>query len=207
MAIGYLSGRISAKLLATRVNIPILLMLSVIPDGDLLFSRFMEHRGPTHSVIVALIVFAPFFAVYRKKAIPYCLALVQHSLVGDYIAGGQMRLLWPLTNQYYGMEMSLTSPTNVSLEWLTFLIAIFVMLLTKDAATFFKPFLSNLILVIPAGTALASTVILLSPVTSVWLVPPHICCFFMFTAAVLVTLWGVISRSFKPETAYKQDAP
>jgi membrane-bound metal-dependent hydrolase YbcI (DUF457 family) len=73
MAIGYLSGRISAKLLATKADIPTLLTLSVIPDVDILFSRFIEHRGPTHSIIAALIVFAPFLAVYRKKAIPTAL--------------------------------------------------------------------------------------------------------------------------------------
>jgi hypothetical protein len=85
--------------------------------------------------------------------------------------------------------------------------AVFVMLLTKDITRFFKPFLANLILVILAGTALASSVILLGPVTSVWLVPPNIFCLLVFSAAILITLSGVINRSFKPETAYKQDAP
>jgi hypothetical protein len=105
------------------------------------------------------------------------------------------------------MNIDMTSVTNISLEWLVFLIAAVVMVLSKDIVRFFKPFLSNLILVIPAGTVLVSTIMLFRLVVPVWLVPPHICCLLVFSAAILVTLWGVINGSFKPETAYKQDAP
>jgi hypothetical protein len=38
-------------------------------------------------------------------------------------------------------------------------------------------------------------------------VPPHLCCLLVFSAAILIALWGVVNRSLKPETAYKQDAP
>ena len=105
------------------------------------------------------------------------------------------------------MNINMTSLTNILLEWLTFLIATLIMVLSKDIVRFFKPFLSNLILVIPAGTMLVSTIILFRLVVPVWLVPPHLCCLLVFSAAILIALWGVVNRSLKPETAYKQDAP
>ncbi|MGC9346189.1 MAG: hypothetical protein ACP5ER_05315, partial [Candidatus Bathyarchaeales archaeon] len=72
-AFGYILSKTSAKALKTKLNIPLVLTLSVIPDVDILIP-ILEHRGPTHSIIMACLVFIPIFAIYHKKATPYLIA-------------------------------------------------------------------------------------------------------------------------------------
>jgi hypothetical protein len=191
IAFAYLSSKASAKLLKTRLIIPLALTLSVLPDADLLFP-FLEHRGPTHSVITALIVFAPFFLVYRREAVPYFVAFVQHSLVGDFIAGGRIQLLWPITTQVFGITMDIKSTTNVTIEWGMFLASIAVMLLTRDIATFFKHGKSNLILMIPTFTVLLPTILSFPTGVPFWLVPPHIVYSVIFLVAIAVALFHIL---------------
>jgi membrane-bound metal-dependent hydrolase YbcI (DUF457 family) len=162
MAIAYLLGKPTAKLLKTDVNIPLLLVLSIIPDIDILFIPSM-HRGPTHSIISATLVFIPFFIAYRKIAVPYFLALISHSLIGDFFIGGKLQLFWPLTPAQYGLHelnsyyIGIEDPVNVALELTLLLVSIVVMLKTKDIIRFFNGNKSNLILTIPIFTVLLPT--------------------------------------------------
>jgi membrane-bound metal-dependent hydrolase YbcI (DUF457 family) len=199
IAFAYLSSKASATALKTRLVIPLALTLSVIPDIDILFGArtgalFLEHRGPTHSLITSLLVFAPFFVVYRRKAIPYFVALVQHSLVGDYIAGGQIQLLWPLTTQYFGTTIQIKSITNMAIEWTMFLASMIVMLMAKDFATFFRQHRSNLILAIPTFTVLLPPILSYPLDVPVLLVPPHVVYAVMFSAAILVELAAILKN-------------
>jgi len=50
VALGYLTGKATSKLLNARINIPLLFFASNIPDIDFLLG--LEHRGTTHSLIV-----------------------------------------------------------------------------------------------------------------------------------------------------------
>jgi hypothetical protein len=193
LAFGYISGKGSAVLLKTRLNIPLALMLSIIPDADILFP-FLQHRGPTHSVITALIVFTPFFIVYRKKAIPYFVALVQHSLVGDFIAGGQIQLLWPLTNQFFGTTTPISSLTNVAIEWTMFLASMSIMLVAKDFLVFFQRHMSNLILAIPTFTVLLPPILSFPLIVPILLVPAHIVYAIMFSAAIILAVVSIIEN-------------
>jgi membrane-bound metal-dependent hydrolase YbcI (DUF457 family) len=192
-AFGYISSKTSAKLLKTQLNIPLVLMLSVIPDVDILFP-FLQHRGPTHSIITASLVFIPIFAVYRKRAIPYLVALVQHSLVGDYIAGGRVQMLWPVTTQYFGTSIGIRSPTNITLEWALFLTSMIVMLKTKDVTMFFQPYNSNLILLIPTFTALLPTFLSFPLEVPTWLIPPHVFYILLFSASIIIDLFKVLKN-------------
>jgi membrane-bound metal-dependent hydrolase YbcI (DUF457 family) len=188
MAFGYLSSKTSSKLLKTKLYIPLVLMLSVLPDADLLLQQipFIQHRGATHSIISALIVFAPLFIIYRKQAVPYFVALVQHGLVGDYIAGGRVQLLWPITNMSFGTSLDIRSLTNQTLEWIMFLAAILLMLKMKDyKVSFFKPHASNLILIIPTFTVLLPTLLSTPMEVPALLVPPHLFYLIMFAVAIL----------------------
>ncbi|MDH5483221.1 MAG: metal-dependent hydrolase [Candidatus Bathyarchaeota archaeon] len=191
-AIGYISSKATAKILKTNLNIPIVLMLSVIPDIDILIP-FVQHRGPAHSIITALIVFIPFFAIYRKRAIPYFIALIQHFLIGDYIAAGQVQLLWPLTTQQYGTNMSIFSPTNIALEWTTFLASIAIMVITKDAAKFFQPHNMNLLLSIPTFTVLLPTFLSFPLSVPTSLILPHLAYISLFLPSIIIDL----SRALK----------
>ncbi len=161
-SIAYLLGKGSSKALHTPLNIPLLLVLSILPDLDLAFEFFgvYIHRGPTHSIIVAALVFIPIFLVYRKKAIPYFLGLISHSLIGDFVIGGQVTLLWPLSSAEFGLhELGLPyitnyDPINAVLEVTLFLIAMLVMYRSGDWRTFFTARKSNLLLIIPVATVL-----------------------------------------------------
>lgn len=157
----------------------------MLPDIDLLLQRFIVHHGPTHSFIIALIVFTPFFFLYRKQAIPYFVAYAQHALIGDYIGGGHVQLLWPLTNTYFGAGIQIRSTISVSTELAMFLTAMTLMFLLKDIGTFFQAHKSNLLLIIPGVTCLQIIVPRAVPLP---LILPSIFYIGMFTAAVLIQL-------------------
>jgi hypothetical protein len=197
LALGYILSKTSAKLLKTKLNIPVILMLSVIPDTDIFIERLVpavEHRGPTHSIIAAFIVFIPIFAVYHKKAAPYLIALVQHSLIGDYIAGHRIQLLWPTTTRCYGMSICAESQTNIAMEWTLFLVSIIILLKAKDATTLLQPHNTNLILAIPTLTLLLPTFLSFPLKVPTWLIPPHLTYIFIFSASIIITLFKPLER-------------
>ena len=92
-ALGYLTGKASSFFLKIPVSLPLLFLASVFPDTDILFP-FIEHRGPMHSVLFCCLVFVPFLLLYKKRVIPYFIAVLQHNLIGDFLTGGS-QLLWP----------------------------------------------------------------------------------------------------------------
>jgi len=143
---------------------------------------------------MALIIFIPIFIMYHKKAIPYFIALIQHSLIGDYIAGGQTQLLWPITTQTYGTGLCIQSPTNITIEWIIFLTAIIIMLKTKDTTTLLQPHNSNLILTISTFTALLPTFLSFPLKVPIWLIPPHLAYMLIFSASIILGLYKIIKN-------------
>jgi membrane-bound metal-dependent hydrolase YbcI (DUF457 family) len=187
LAFGYVLSKTSAKLLKTKLNIPLALTLSVIQDIDILVP-FLEHRGPTHSIIASLIIFAPILAVYRKKATPYLTALIQHSLIGDYIAGSGTQLLWPITTQRFGTGLSIKSQMNITIELVIFFASMIIMLKTMDTATLLQPHNSNLILTIPTFTALLPTFLSFPIDVPASLILPHLVYMAIFLASIAIDL-------------------
>lgn len=168
-------------------------MLSVVPDIDLLIP-FIEHRGPTHSIITSLIIFVPIFAIYHKKATPYLIAMIQHSLIGDYIAGGGIQLLWPITTQHFGTSLSIKSQTNITIEWIIFLTSMIIMLKTNDTAKLLQPHNSNLILNIPTFTVLLPTFLSFPLDVPPWLIPPHLVYMSMFSASIIIDIYKILKN-------------
>jgi len=199
LAFGYISGKASAKILKANLNIPLVLALSVIPDVDILIP-ILKHRGPTHSILMASIVFIPIFAIYRKKATPYFIALIQHSLIGDYIAGGRIQLLWPATSKFYGLELSIKSQTNIIIEWIMFLTSTIILLKTKDAATLFQPRYSNLTLSIPTFTVLLPALLSFPIEVPTWLIPPHLAYLFLFLICMIINLSKLLMYNHSQRT-------
>lgn len=186
-------------------------MLSVIPDIDILIP-YVQHRGPFHSAIMATIIFIPLFVLYRKNAVPYFVALIQHSLVGDFIAGGEVQIFWPLTQQHYGLDINIRSPANITLEWLTFIGAAAITLKSRDIRTFIEPNNFNLILAIPTFTVLLPTVLAFPLEVPIALIPPHIVCLALFSTSLIIDLKEtsrqILQRKSvqKMQTKRKQDA-
>lgn len=170
-------------------------MLSVIPDADIVIENivpFLYHRGPTHSIVILSLIFVPVFAVYRVKAVPYFLALIQHPLIGDFLTAGPVQLFWPVSGRYYGILMDIEGPANISLEWIVFTVSLIIMLKAKDMIKFFQPHNSNLILAIPTFTVLLPTFLGIPLEVPVWLVPLHLFFVFLFLAAILIDVHRIL---------------
>jgi len=202
MALAYLLAKASGKLLKVNFNIPLVLVLSIIPDIDILFEPLIAniHRGPTHSIIVAILVFIPFFVLYRQKAMPYFVALASHFLIGDFLIGGQLQLLWPLSTNEFGLHelgfpyIGIYSPINIALEFTLFTIALIVMLKTRDLFHFFRGNKLNLILIIPIFTVLLPTFASYPLSVPILLVLPHLFYFVLFSVSVLITIVRILNR-------------
>ncbi len=98
-ALGYIIARIASYRTKEPINIPLVWALSLAPDIDFLLPGVV-HLGPTHSVVLALLVFIPFFIWKRWKAVPYFLALVSHSILGDLVTNKAVMLLWPVSSRW-----------------------------------------------------------------------------------------------------------
>ncbi|MGD0451821.1 MAG: metal-dependent hydrolase [Candidatus Bathyarchaeia archaeon] len=212
MSIAYLLGKGSSRPLRYKPNIPLLLVLSIIPDVDIFFDYLTGsqlHRGPTHSVIVAIIAFIPFFIIYRKKAIPYFLALISHPLIGDFFIGGKLELLWPFSNAQFGLHelggpyISIYMPIDGLIEVILFVFAMVLLVKSNDWKVFFTAHKSNLLLIIPLFTVLLPTTIgypfseslfLFSPILAV----AHAILVVIFSIAVLKTLQSLYQKRKAP---------
>jgi membrane-bound metal-dependent hydrolase YbcI (DUF457 family) len=192
-AIGYILAKLTSKVTKTKFNVALILTLSVIPDVDILIP-YVVHRGPTHSILMAFIIFIPIFALYHKNALPYFAALIQHSLISDYVAGGKVQLLWPLTTQTFGLAVSIKSPANITIEWFSFLTATLIMIKTKDVHPLLQPHNSNLILTIPTFTVLLPTLLAFPLEVPIALIPPHIVFIALFTASLSIDLKNIIGK-------------
>ena len=193
LALGYITGKAAGKLLNLEVNVPLLLLASIISDIDLLIPG-LEHRGPTHSLILLTLLFLPLFAIYGKKAIPYFVALMQHSLVGDYVTGG-VQLLWPLTTHIYGVVLEATNITAVLLEWGFFLTSLAIMLKMKDLQMLLQRHPSNLLLSVPVATVLLPTIASFPLSVPLELVVPHLIYLTLFTVSILLDFKYVLRKT------------
>ena len=135
------------------MNLPLLLTASVLPDVDLIL-RFLMHRGPTHSFITITVLMIPFFAVYRKRAIPYYAALLSHILIGDFFTGG-IELLWPISqNWFQALNYAVTSLPIQITELALFAVTLPIMYKLKDLQSLFKGHNMNWVLIIPLGAVI-----------------------------------------------------
>lgn len=211
MAIAYLLGKGSSKALHIKLNIPILLVLSILPDVDIIYDLFTGsniHRGPTHSIVVAAIAFIPLFVIYRKKALPYFLALISHSLIGDFFIGGGLQLFWPFSTTQYGLHelgsyyIGITAPLNIALELSLFVLATFVLYKSGDWRVFFKSNKTNLVLIIPIATVLLPSTIGFPFSAPLLLTEPllalaHLFYLVIFSVAVLKTVSHMYKKHFQ----------
>ena len=193
MALGYLISKASAKPLKLDPNVPTILVLSIIPDIDILFGIDEFHRGPTHSIVAALLVFIPFFVIYRKKAIPYFIGLVSHAAIGDLIIGGGIELFWPITNSKVSLyplipKIEITSPVNAVLETALFIAATIIMYKTRDLHSFFQNKKTNLLLAIPIATVLLPTFLAYPLEVPLLLIAPHLFYLTLYAISVLIVL-------------------
>jgi membrane-bound metal-dependent hydrolase YbcI (DUF457 family) len=94
VALVYLAGVLASRITREEFNTPLIWIVSLLPDLDF-FIPFLEHRGPTHSIIIVVIAFIPII-LKKRGGFPYLAALASHSTIGDYFTAHGCRLLWPL---------------------------------------------------------------------------------------------------------------
>ena len=194
-ALGYLFGKGSSKLLKTKLNMPLLLVASVIPDIDLIL-QFVDpalfmHRGPTHAIFTLTAIAIPFLIIYRKRAVPYYAAVLSHSLIGDFLTGG-LELFWPASHGWFGIEsISVRSFQNVTAEIVLFAVALAIMFRTRDLHALLKPSKYNWTLLIAFGAVLGPLINVDNSFESslpfpLWI--PSIFCLLLFGYSILVEL-------------------
>jgi membrane-bound metal-dependent hydrolase YbcI (DUF457 family) len=188
-------GKAASKLLTVNVNVPLLFVASVIADIDLLIPA-LEHRGPTHSLVFVFLLLLPAFLLYKRKVVPYLLALIQHSIMGDYLTSAGVQLFWPLSSGWYGVGIEITSLTNVFVELVLFSVLITTLLITKDMWILLQHHPSNLLLAIPVLTVLLPTVFGFPLHVPLELVIPHVVYLLIFALSVLIDLRYIIEKAF-----------
>lgn len=114
-ALGYFAAVFSSRITREEFFLPLVLMFSILPDVDV-FILGLEHRGPSHSLVVALAIFLPFYMLYGK-GFPYFAALASHSLIGDYFTNRGCQMLWPVSTEWVVSSVALdTGPITTGLE-------------------------------------------------------------------------------------------
>jgi len=182
LALGYLTGKTASKLLDVKINVPLLFLASILPDIDLILG--LEHRGPTHSLIVYVVLFVPVFWLYGKQVVPFFVALAQHSLLGDLLTGGGVQVLWPLVSEWYGAQMQITSTLNISFEWAAFLMTMALLWKTRDVKSLFQHHPSNLLLTIPVLTIILPAFLSFPLAVPPALIIPHL----VFLALLILSI-------------------
>ncbi len=157
-ALGYITGKGSSRLLKTKINVPLLLAVSVIPDVDLLLEivnpALFMHRGLTHSIITYTALMLPFLMLYRKQAVPYYAVLLSHSLIGDFFTGG-IEVFWPLAQDWFGNRLlRIGGPLEVAAELALFVTTTALMFKLGDLQALLRPRVQNLVLIIAFGGVL-----------------------------------------------------
>ena len=149
-------GKVASKLVGSELNLGLLFTVSVLPDLDLMFFWFLKHRGPTHSLMFVLLVSLPVIVVYRKKAIPYIVALLSHSLIGDIYSSG-IQFFWPFsTDWFFVSTISNRTGISVGLELALFVVCSLVMFVSKDFQRVLVSKTNRLFWLVPFGAVLGT---------------------------------------------------
>jgi len=189
--LGYLLGKAFAKISKVEVNLGLLLTASVFPDLDLVFSRYIVHRGPSHSLLFALIVFLPLFVKFKRKTIPYFVAFLSHSLIGDIFSGG-VQLFWPFSKDlFYLLNFSVTNNLSIILELALFVIAVTFMVISNDLKKTLLGKTRWVYFVIPTGAILGPLLLTIRTYSNLpsLLIIPSLFCLGLFFFASLFSLF------------------
>ena len=99
-AVSYFTVNLLKQFIDEDYNILLVWFISILPDFDIVLSSLIIHRGPTHSIVSMSVLFIPFY-LYYKRGFNYFVALLTHSLLGDYFTFYGIQLFWPLNKSWY----------------------------------------------------------------------------------------------------------
>jgi len=189
LALGYLTGKGASKLFNVKINLPLLLAVSVLPDVDLLFF-FMSHRGLTHSIIVIGLLAIPFALKYKKAILPYLAAVLSHIFIGDLMPSG-VAYFWPISKAKLGFfDFEVSSFTMALVELTLFFITLLLMYKQNDLQALLKPANKNWLLIIVSGSLVGPLLLLgetADPIPEL-LIIPSVAWLCIFAYSLLVDL-------------------
>jgi hypothetical protein len=110
--------------------------------------------------------------------------------MGDFLIGGQLQLLWPLSTRQFGLPyVNIYDPINIVVEFTLFAIATILMVKTRDLFRFFRNRKLNLILTIPIFTVLLPTFLAYPLSVPILLVLPHLFYLVLFAVSVFIVVF------------------
>lgn len=185
IALGYLAGKLVSRVLRVDLNIPAVFTLSLLPDVDLLVP-WIQHRGPTHSLLFMLVAAVALAAYSPRESPVYIAALSSHSLVGDMVSDGGVQLLWPFSGEWIRIAypVAMVSRLEVYVETGLFASMMLVMLLGGDLGRLLRLGSSGRLLFIPLATILLPAMFRYPLTVPRALVPQHL------------ALLGIVGLSF-----------
>ncbi|MBS7619125.1 metal-dependent hydrolase [Candidatus Bathyarchaeota archaeon] len=125
VSLAYLLSYLISKYTGEKTNFLLILIFSLAPDLDLILT--IEHRGPTHSILLALFILVPIISVY-SRGWTLLASLLSHSIIGDYLTSYGCKLLWPLSNAWFRADFI---PNSLVLELVFEITLASVMVLLK----------------------------------------------------------------------------
>lgn len=147
ISIGYLTAKLVSKKIDVSLNIPAIWGLSLLPDIDFLIPG-LKHMGPSHSIILVLIIFIPLFLMRGKEVVPYFVGLASHTLLGDCITNRSLMLLWPISSRWVSFHLRLRALKTLY-EISLFVIFLIVFYLSRDHTRVHAYRFSNFLLMMP----------------------------------------------------------
>ena len=122
-------------------------------------------------MFIILLLFLPVFAIYRKKAIPYFIALLSHPLIGDIYSNMEgTQLFWPISTDWYTIAaISNKGLLSVSFELALFAASTAIMVYNKEFQKSFFNGTNRIYWLAPLGFVLGP--LLLGQIDSAYILP------------------------------------
>jgi len=143
VALGYFAGYIVSRVTGEGFSVPLIWVVALSPDVDF-FIPFLVHRGPTHSLVVALVLFSIYYALFRR-GVPYFGALVSHSLIGDYFTSYGCKLFWPVFPGWYRSSVAISYAGHFGMGVEIILFMFMLLLLARNYIARTNNFTSSLL--------------------------------------------------------------
>ena len=107
LAIGYLVALLISRISREKLFLPLVFLVSMLSDFDKLLQGYVVHRGPTHSLIFALVLFFPIIIFFRG-GFTYLAVYLSHISADFFVPYiSRVQLFWPITNAWFGAPVNL----------------------------------------------------------------------------------------------------
>lgn len=132
-----------------KISVPAVLILGVLPDVDLFLGGIgVFHHTFMHSLFFWLLIFAPFFFVFRRRTVAYFVSIAQHFAFGDFLMGSIM-LFWPFSQSYFGFNISMSSMPDVAIEIAGLILAAGISYFNGDFRRMLSMDIHNVLMFVP----------------------------------------------------------